>query len=354
MLADGSEEGEERWANLLELRSVTTRYDDLDARRRPRPLPRGDRPRRRPGLVRGAARTRSRSSRSTPPRASSSRSSSSPGWRRESSRTAARSTTRSSSRRSGGSPTSASPGPSGASSCRTPCRRATWGQGGLSVPSRFLFEIPAELMVGADAALGDDGDDDDAARSIPTWSSARGGAAGSGTPIRAGGGAVSGRAAAGPARPGPGERFRPTRDLGAKRGRYAGGRRRVGAARSRLDVPPARRAAATAPSDADRGCGSGAARGPAAARPAPPIPGRAPVPRRRPRPPRAPRRRHRRDLEADARRRGGHRRLLERRRVQDAPGESSPTWRSRSDERRAAGVRRGLTLTRSGRGDLAR
>jgi DNA helicase-2/ATP-dependent DNA helicase PcrA len=29
MLADGSEEGEERWANLLELREVTTRYDDL-------------------------------------------------------------------------------------------------------------------------------------------------------------------------------------------------------------------------------------------------------------------------------------------------------------------------------------
>ena len=29
MLADGSEEGEERWANLLELRAVTTRYDDL-------------------------------------------------------------------------------------------------------------------------------------------------------------------------------------------------------------------------------------------------------------------------------------------------------------------------------------
>ena len=29
MLADGSEEGEERWANLLELREVTSRYDDL-------------------------------------------------------------------------------------------------------------------------------------------------------------------------------------------------------------------------------------------------------------------------------------------------------------------------------------
>ena len=31
MLADGTEEGEERWANLLELREVTTRYDDLSA-----------------------------------------------------------------------------------------------------------------------------------------------------------------------------------------------------------------------------------------------------------------------------------------------------------------------------------
>jgi len=29
MLADGTEENEERWRNLLELRSVTTRYDDL-------------------------------------------------------------------------------------------------------------------------------------------------------------------------------------------------------------------------------------------------------------------------------------------------------------------------------------
>ena len=29
MLADGTEESEERWRNLLELRSVTTRYDDL-------------------------------------------------------------------------------------------------------------------------------------------------------------------------------------------------------------------------------------------------------------------------------------------------------------------------------------
>ena len=33
MLADGSEDGEERWANLLELREVTTRYDDCSRKR---------------------------------------------------------------------------------------------------------------------------------------------------------------------------------------------------------------------------------------------------------------------------------------------------------------------------------
>ena len=55
MLADGSEEGEERWANLLELREVTTRYDDLDAGGRARPAARGDRARRRPGRYEGDA-----------------------------------------------------------------------------------------------------------------------------------------------------------------------------------------------------------------------------------------------------------------------------------------------------------
>ncbi len=56
MLADGSEEGEDRWNNLLELRSVTTRYDDLEPERRARPAARGDGPRRRPGFVRGRGR----------------------------------------------------------------------------------------------------------------------------------------------------------------------------------------------------------------------------------------------------------------------------------------------------------
>ena len=35
-------------------------------------------------------------------------------------------------------------------------RRATWGGGGMSVPSRFLMEIPAELMVGPQLHRGDD------------------------------------------------------------------------------------------------------------------------------------------------------------------------------------------------------
>ena len=39
-------------------------------------------------------------------------------------------------------------------------RRATWGMGRASVPSRFLLEIPAELMVGPSLRRDDDADDD--------------------------------------------------------------------------------------------------------------------------------------------------------------------------------------------------
>src|SRR4029078_8186937 len=35
-------------------------------------------------------------------------------------------------------------------------RRATWGGGGMSIPSRFLLEIPQELMVGPQLHRGDD------------------------------------------------------------------------------------------------------------------------------------------------------------------------------------------------------
>ena len=96
-------------------------------------------------------------------------------------------------------------------------RRATWGGGGMSIPSRFLMEIPAELMVGPQlrggGGIGADLDPDLVFRE-------RGSRLGAG--IRAGGGAYrqgSGR----PGAPAPGETFRPSRDLGAKRDAYAAG-----------------------------------------------------------------------------------------------------------------------------------
>ena len=96
-------------------------------------------------------------------------------------------------------------------------RRATWGGGGMSIPSRFLLEIPPELMVGPQlrgaADLGADLDPDLVFRE-------RGSRLGAG--IRAGGGAYregSGR----PGAPAPGETFRPSRDLEARRDAYAAG-----------------------------------------------------------------------------------------------------------------------------------
>jgi DNA helicase-2/ATP-dependent DNA helicase PcrA len=96
-------------------------------------------------------------------------------------------------------------------------RRATWGGGGMSIPSRFLLEIPPDLMVGPQlrgaGELGADLDPDLVFRE-------RGSRLGAG--IRAGGGAYrqgSGR----PGAPLPGESFRPTRDLEAKREAYAAG-----------------------------------------------------------------------------------------------------------------------------------
>ena len=96
-------------------------------------------------------------------------------------------------------------------------RRATWGGGGMSVPSRFLLEIPA----GADGRAAAPARRRLRARPGPgprlPRARSRFGAA-----IRAGGGAYrqgSGRPGAPPA----GEAFRPTRDLGAKREAFAAG-----------------------------------------------------------------------------------------------------------------------------------
>jgi DNA helicase-2/ATP-dependent DNA helicase PcrA len=96
-------------------------------------------------------------------------------------------------------------------------RRATWGGGGMSIPSRFLLEIPPELMTGPrlDRAgdMGADLDPDVVFRE-------RGSRFGAG--VRAGGAAYrqgSGR----PGAPQVGETFRPTRDLEAKRDAFAAG-----------------------------------------------------------------------------------------------------------------------------------
>jgi len=102
-------------------------------------------------------------------------------------------------------------------------RRATWGQGGLSVPSRFLFEIPAELMSGprlerADEFSDDIGDVD------PDIVFGRRLGSRFGTPIRPSRGAY--RSGSGPAGgPRVGETFKPTRDLGARREAYDSGAR---------------------------------------------------------------------------------------------------------------------------------
>ncbi|HEV8402064.1 MAG TPA: UvrD-helicase domain-containing protein [Candidatus Limnocylindrales bacterium] len=97
-------------------------------------------------------------------------------------------------------------------------RRATWGMGQATVPSRFLLEIPAELMDGPQLIAGDDRDLDldlvFGARRTSRF----------GTPVRGQGPAYrqgSGR----PGAPAAGETFRPSRDLAAKREAYDDGAR---------------------------------------------------------------------------------------------------------------------------------
>ena len=148
-------------------------------------------------------------------------------------------------------------------------RRATWGMGQASVPSRFLLEIPAELMVGPQLSGDADGYADGpldldlvfGARRTSRFGQARrstGGAfrQGSGTP-----GAPAGGAA-----------FRPGRDLAAKRSAFASGAPSgaLGGAVEAWD---------DAPSDADDVAppvASGAAPSGPAARP--PAPARAVIP----------------------------------------------------------------------------
>ncbi|MFI5258836.1 MAG: ATP-dependent helicase [Candidatus Limnocylindrales bacterium] len=222
MLADGSEEGEERWANLLELRSVTTRYDDLT------PDDALDRFLEETALVADQDSYEAGADAVTLITLHAakglefpvvfiagleegvfphSRSLDDEKQLEEERRLAYVGITRAKRRLF----------------LSHAARRATWGSGGLSVPSRFLFEIPAALMTGPRLERGDDFDDD-VGQVDPDLVFGRRLGSRFGTPIRAGGGAY--RSGSGPAgAPRAGEPFRPTRDLGARREAYDSGAR---------------------------------------------------------------------------------------------------------------------------------
>ena len=323
MLADGSEDGEERWANLLELRAVTTRYDDLT------PDDALDR------LLEETALVADQDSYEGDADAVTlitlhaakglefpvvfiagleegvfphSRALDDEKELEEERRLAYVGMTRAKRRLY----------------LSHAWRRATWGMGQASVPSRFLLEIPAELMDGPAARGGQ-------RRPRPsTWtsSSGRGGTSRFGTP-----------------------------DPRAARGRgLPAGERPAGRARRRRAVPAARDLAAKreaydegAPSgslgrpvrawdddlDGRRESGRHARRRPAPPGRSPDHPRRAPVPRRRPGPPRPLGRRHRRHAQADPERRGGHGRVQgPGGRAQDDAGRAWPTSTSSGDGRR--------------------
>jgi DNA helicase-2/ATP-dependent DNA helicase PcrA len=219
MLADGSEDGEERWANLLELRSVTTRYDDLS------PDDALDRFLEETALVADQDAYEGGSDAVTLITLHAAKGLEFPvvfiaGMEEgvfphsralddekeleEERRLAYVGITRAKRRLF----------------LSHAWRRATWGMGQASVPSRFLLEIPAELMVGPN--LDREPDDDDRLDLEMVFEPRR--TTRFGTPVRTGGGAYrqgSGR----PGAPPPGESFRPSRDLQARRDAFAAGAR---------------------------------------------------------------------------------------------------------------------------------
>jgi DNA helicase-2/ATP-dependent DNA helicase PcrA len=220
MLADGSEEGEERWANLLELRSVTTRYDDLtpdDALDRflEETALVGDQDSYEAGADAVTLITLHAAKGLEFPVVfiagleegvfPHSRSLDDEKQLEEERRLAYVGITRAKRRLF----------------LSHAARRATWGSGSLSVPSRFLFEIPAALMSGPHLERADDFDDD-VGQVDPDLVFGRRLGSRFGTPIRTGGGAW--RSGSGhPGAPRAGEGFRPTRDLGARREAYSAG-----------------------------------------------------------------------------------------------------------------------------------
>jgi len=219
MLADGSEEGEDRWANLLELRSVTTRYDDLA------PDDALDRLLEETALVADQDSYEGESDAVTLITLHAakglefpivfiagleegvfphSRALDDERQLEEERRLAYVGITRAKRRLY----------------LSHAWRRASWGMGQASVPSRFLLEIPPELMVGPQ--LVPEGiDDEDGPLDLDLVFGARR-TSRFGTPIRTGGGAYrqgSGR----PGAPAAGADFRPTRDLAARREAFEAG-----------------------------------------------------------------------------------------------------------------------------------
>ncbi|HET7703482.1 MAG TPA: 3'-5' exonuclease, partial [Candidatus Limnocylindrales bacterium] len=220
MLADGSEDGEDRWANLLELRAVTTRYDDLESEDA---LDR---------LLEETALVADQDSYEGDADAVTmitlhaakglefpvvfiagleegvfphSRALDDEKELEEERRLAYVGMTRAMRRLF----------------LSHAWRRATWGMGQASVPSRFLLEIPAELMVGPDLASGSAGLDVDLDLAFGARGTTR-----FGRPLRGGGSGGTGSGGAWrqgsgvPGAPRAGQPFRPTRDLSAKREAY--------------------------------------------------------------------------------------------------------------------------------------
>ena len=219
MLADGSEDGEERWANLLELRSVTTRYDDLS------PEDALDRLLEETALVADQDQYEGNADAVTLITLHAakglefpvvfiagleegllphSRALDDEKELEEERRLAYVGITRAKRRLF----------------LSHAWRRATWGMGQASVPSRFLLEIPATLMVGPQLDRSGESDPDAPLDLDLVFGARR--TSRFGTPVRSGGGAWrlgSGR----PGAPQAGETFRPSRDLAARRDAFAGG-----------------------------------------------------------------------------------------------------------------------------------
>ena len=285
MLADGSEDGEDRWANLLELRSVTTRYDDLE------PEDALDRLLEETALVADQDSYEGDADAVTLITLHAAKGLEFPvvfiaGLEEGLFPHSRALDDERSSRRSGAWPTSGITRAKRRLYLSHAWRRATWGMGQAAVPSRFLLEIPAELMVGPRLGGLDEPERDldldlvfgerrTTRFNTPTRGPGPAYRQGSGRP----GAPADGRGV--PAEPRPGRPARGVRGGGAvglARHRH-GGRRSRRRPRGRRDRHPRR----------------------------------APVPRRRSRPPRALGRRHRRDLEAHPQRRGDHRRVQGRR-----------------------------------------